>query len=359
MKKVKGLVLDDQHWGALLELVGARVVDLRGYHGLREDFVTGPGLFNVIWPADDKLLAVFGQLARMGLPPPELVEGWETEYVSRDAAAAAGVTRDAIAGEWGACAKEACPLCTHGAPLGFFLDEGDAKLVEETAAKVKKASPGFDAASAPLTGDDAPDDLQAPELEEEPIAARAPMGGPVPGAMPGMPPRGPAGPMAGGRGPGPAPAPQGIVVAGTASAVPEPEPEPSGPPLEAVDLDGRVILRVPAERWSMDLAAKLGAKDPSVVRRGDKVTGQLLDRIAKQGAGFVTVLPYFSEVFLEGKALDKKRFEAESKEAEPGVRELEAQLPRFGTVRVLVSAKGKFLTSELATPAGRLLSLAP
>ena len=358
MKKVKGLVLDDQHWGALLELVGARVVDLRGYHGLREDFVTGPGLFNVIWPADDKLLAVFGQLARMGLPPPELVEGWETGYVSRDAAAEAGVTRDALAGEWGACAKEACPLCTHGAPLGFFLDEADAKLVEDTAAKVKTAKPGFDPAKAPLTGDDPPEDAQAPGLaeEDEPMPPPSAMGrGPMPG--PGAGARGPA---PAGRGPAPGPAPQqGVVIAGSASVVKEPEPEPTGAPLEAVDVDGRVVLRVPGDRWSMDLAAKLGAKDPSVVRRGDKVSGQLLDRLAKEGAGFVTVLPYFSEVFLDGKALDKKRFEAESKESEPGVREMEAQLPRFGTVRVLVSTKGKFLTSELTIPAGRLLSLAP
>ena len=68
IKPTKGLILDDQQWAALLELVAARAVDLRGYHGLRQDFSTGPGLFNVIWPADEKLVGIFAQLTRMGLP---------------------------------------------------------------------------------------------------------------------------------------------------------------------------------------------------------------------------------------------------------------------------------------------------
>lgn len=339
--RVKGLILDDQQWAALLELVGARVVDLRGFHGLRQDFFTGPGLFNVIWPADDKLLAVFAQLVRMGLPAPELVEGFEAEYVSRDAAAENGVEREAIAGEWGACAKPFCPLCAHP-PLGFFLDEADAKLVEETAAKVKAKNPKFDALDAPLGGD------EAPEQEADELMGREPEA-PAP-AMP----RSAAAPSR----PAP-PSGSGIVVPATASVVSEkaPEPEPVGPPLEAVDVDGRVVLRVPAERWSLELVTKLGSKDATAIRPADKVSSEQKDRIARQGAGFVAALPYFSEAFLEGKPLDKKRFEADSKEIAPGVRVLEAQLPRFGTALVVVSPKGRFLTSESTLPPDRLLAL--
>lgn len=350
-KAVKGLILDDQQWAALLELVGARVVDLRGYHGLRQDFFTGPGMFNVIWPADDKLLGVFAQLAKMGLPPPEVVEGYETDYVSRDAAGNEGVEREPIAGEWGACAPPYCPLCKH-APLGYFLDENDAALVAATAAKVRAKSPKFDAMSAPLTGDESEDSGL-----DEPEAAPMP---PPRGAAPQQPQAIPRDPRTGGAAPprGPSQA-SGIVVPATATVVPEKpaEPEPVGPPLEALDVDGRVVLRVPADRWSLDLVTKLGSKDANAIRSGDKVTNQQRDIVGKNGAGFIAALPFFSEVFLEGKPLDKKRFEAESKEIEPGVRVLEAQLPRFGSALVVVTPKGKFLTSETALPPKRLLSL--
>jgi hypothetical protein len=348
-KRVKGLILDDQQWAALLELVGARVVDLRGTHGLRQDFFTGPGLFNVVWPADDKLLAVFAQLVRMGLAAPELVEGFEAEYVSRDAAAENGVEREAIAGEWGACAKPFCPLCAH-APLGFFLDEADAKLVEDAAAKVKAKNPKFDAIAAPLTGDEGPEQDPGEMMGEEEEPAPAPSQRPAP-AMPRSAP-GPSRQSA-------PPSGSGIVVPATATVVPEKpaEPEPVGPPLEAVDIDGRVVLRVPADRWSLDLVTKLGSRDAAAIRPADKVSSEQRDRIARQGAGFVAALPFFSEAFLEGKPLDKKRFEADSKEIAPGVRALEAQLPRFGTALVVVSAKGKFLTSEVALTPDRLLAL--
>lgn len=347
-KPVKGLILDDQQWAALLELVGARVIDLRGYHGLRQDFFTGPGMFNVIWPGDDKLLGVFAQLAKMGLPPPEVVEGYEAEYVSRDAAGEAGVEREPIAGEWGACAPAYCPLCKH-APLGFFLDEADATLVEGAAAKVRTKNPTFDALAAPLTGDESEDT----GLEDEEASEMPPMRTSQPQAIPRDPRTGGAVPARG------ASSGSGIVVPATASVVPEkpPEPEPAGPPLEAIDVDGRVVLRVPAERWSLDLVTKLGSKDSNAIRSGDKVTGQQRDTIGKNGAGFIAALPFFSEVFLDGKPLDKKRFEAESKEVEPGVRVLEAQLPRFGSALVVVSPKGRFLTSETTLPTARLLSL--
>lgn len=335
IKPTKGLILDDQQWAALLELVGARVVDLRGYHGLRQDFFTGPGLFNVIWPADDKLLAIFGQLTRMGLPAPELVDAFETEYVSRDAAAESGVEREAIAGEWGACAKPFCPLCAH-APLGFFLDPADAKLVDDAAAKVRARNPTFDAIGAPLTGDESPE-----EAEAEPAPAASPLRAPPPGPRPAQ------------------PAGSGIVVTGHATVVPEKpaEPEPIGPPLEAIDVEGRVVLRVPAERWSLELVTKLGSRDLGMIKPHDKVSAQQRDAIARQGAGFLATLPYFSEVFLDGKPIDKKRFEADSTEVQPGVRVLEAQLPRYGSALVVVTARGKFLTSEVGLATPKLLAL--
>ncbi|HTJ47272.1 MAG TPA: hypothetical protein VL463_34460, partial [Kofleriaceae bacterium] len=59
---------------------------------------------------------------------------------------------------------------------------------------------------------------------------------------------------------GPAPAPAPVPV----------KEEPKGPPLRFVDVDGRVVLVFPAERFDLDVAAALGKKDwDAVVRRSD------------------------------------------------------------------------------------------
>ena len=135
-----------------------------------------------------------------------------------------------------------------------------------------------------------------------------------------------------------------------------PPPVPSGPPITAVTVDDRVILRIPGERFDLDVARGLGMKNLDVLRPGDPVNGRLRDQIHEKGCGFVAPLSFLSEVFIEGKPLDKRRFEAESQE-HAGARTLEAHLPRFGPVKVVEVRGKRWVTSEVGLPPARLLAL--
>ncbi len=154
----------------------------------------------------------------------------------------------------------------------------------------------------------------------------------------------PAGPAAPARPADAAPAP---AKAAEPAREPEPEPEPVGPPITTIEAAGRVILVIPAERFNLDTAAALGRRQLDVLRAGDRVSGKDRDRIHQQGCGFLAPLAFLSEVFIDGKPLDRKRFDAEATEIAPGVRSLEAHLPRFGPVRVLSVGGKRYVTSEL------------
>ena len=147
----------------------------------------------------------------------------------------------------------------------------------------------------------------------------------------------------GGARPAPAPAPA--------------KPEPKGPPLSAQELDGKVVLVFPAERFDLDVAAALGKRDwDQVVRRSDNLTGALRDQIQRDGAGWIAPLEFLSEVFVDGKPLTKAEFEKTST-ASDGVRSLDVHFPRFGPVTLLeITGKGRFVTSlDSAARAARLV----
>lgn len=137
---------------------------------------------------------------------------------------------------------------------------------------------------------------------------------------------------------------------------PEP-PRPVGPPIRAADLGRRIILVVPAERLDSDTVTALGKRPLDILGAADAVTGKQRDQIHQNGSGFIAPLAFLSEVFLEGKPLDKKRFEAEAQPAGDGVRALEVHLPRYGTVRVLEKAGKRWITSETTGDASALLAL--
>ena len=78
-----------------------------------------------------------------------------------------------------------------------------------------------------------------------------------------------------------------------AAAAPKPEPrarageeaEPKGPPLAANEIDGKVVLVFPPERFDLDVAAALGKRDwDHVVRSSDNLTGAMRDKIQRDGA---------------------------------------------------------------------------
>ncbi len=144
---------------------------------------------------------------------------------------------------------------------------------------------------------------------------------------------------------------------GKPAPAPPPKPEPKGPPLSAKELDGKVVLVFPAERFDLDVAAALGKRDwDQVVRRSDNLTGAMRDKIQRDGAGWIAPLEFLSEVFVEGKPLTKAEFE-KSAAAANGVRSLEVHFPRFGPVMLLeIAGKGRFVTSlDNATRAAQLV----
>jgi hypothetical protein len=131
-----------------------------------------------------------------------------------------------------------------------------------------------------------------------------------------------------------------------APAKAEPKPEPKGPPLAAKEVDGKVVLVFPAERFDLDVAAALGKRDwDQVVRRSDNLAGALRDKIQRDGAGWIAPLEFLSEVFIDGKPLTKAEFEKTATTAD-GVRSMDVHFPRFGPVTLLeIAGKGRFVTS--------------
>jgi hypothetical protein len=125
----------------------------------------------------------------------------------------------------------------------------------------------------------------------------------------------------------------------------EKKPEPKGPPIAAKEIDGKVVLVFPQERFDLDVAAALGKRDwDQVVRSSDNLSGALRDKIHREGAGWIAPLEFLSEVFVEGKPLTKQQFEKEA-HAIDGGRALEVHFPRFGDVVLLEIAGKRYVTS--------------
>jgi hypothetical protein len=145
-----------------------------------------------------------------------------------------------------------------------------------------------------------------------------------------------------------------------AAPAPAPAKEPpklKGPPLAAKELDGKVVLVFPQERFDLDVAAALGKRDwDTVVHSSDNLSGAIRDKIQREGACFIAPLEFLSEVFVEGKPLTKQQFEKEARSVEGG-RALDVHFPRFGEVVLLdVPGKGRFVTS-LTDRAERVVAL--
>jgi hypothetical protein len=130
------------------------------------------------------------------------------------------------------------------------------------------------------------------------------------------------------------------------SPSPPPPPEPKGPPLTTSEVDGKIVLVFPAERFDLDVAAALGKRDwDQVVRRSDNLPGAMRDRIHRDGASWIAPLEFLSEVFLDGKPLTKAEFEKAATTTN-GVRSMDVHFPRFGPVTLLeIAGKGRFVTS--------------
>ena len=124
------------------------------------------------------------------------------------------------------------------------------------------------------------------------------------------------------------------------------KPEPKGPPLSAQEIDGKLVLVFPAERFDLDVAAALGKRDwDQVIRSMDNLSGAMRDRLHRDGASWIAPLEFLSEVFIDGKPLSKPEFE-KTATLTGNVKTLEVHFPRFGPVTLLeIAGKGRFVTS--------------
>ena len=138
---------------------------------------------------------------------------------------------------------------------------------------------------------------------------------------------------------------------------PAPPPAPVGPPITAAEVDGRLVLLIPGERFGIETITALGKRQLDFLDGKDRLTGRQRDRLHEQGGGFVAPLAFLSEVFVDGKPLDKRRFEAEAKPVAPGVRVLDAHLPRFGAVRIVERNGSRWITSEVAADPAAVLAI--
>lgn len=135
-----------------------------------------------------------------------------------------------------------------------------------------------------------------------------------------------------------------------AAAAPPPaakKPEPKGPPLRTAEIEGKVVLVFPAERFDLDVAAALGKRDwDQIVHSGDGLSGSTRDRMHKDGAAWIAPLEFLSEVFVDGKPLSKPDFVRDAKPLASGIMALEVHFPRFGPVMLLdAPGRGRFVTS--------------
>lgn len=130
---------------------------------------------------------------------------------------------------------------------------------------------------------------------------------------------------------------------------PVPKAPPKGPPLRVVDAGGRVLLVFDGDRFDLDVAAALGKRDwDNIVRTTDPLTGRDRDNLHRHGGEWVAPLEFLSEVFVDGKPLNKAMFETSAMPRD-GVKALEVHFPRFGTVTLFeVPNAGRFVTSLAA-----------
>lgn len=149
------------------------------------------------------------------------------------------------------------------------------------------------------------------------------------------------------------PAPD-ATTAPTPSTAPAPTPTaapvPAGPPLRSAEVGSKVLLVFPEQRFDLDIAAALGKKDWSrVILQTDGLTGSQRDRVFRDGAEWVAPLEFLSEVFVDGKPLNKQAFEASAEKDANGTRTMPVHFPRFGPVVLIdLAGRGRYVTSATA-----------
>jgi hypothetical protein len=137
----------------------------------------------------------------------------------------------------------------------------------------------------------------------------------------------------------------------------EPPPEPPKAPIRAAELDGKPVLLVPKERFGVSTFEGIAKGRLEILHKIDQVPGRVQEEVARKRVPFLAELPSLTELFYEGRPLDKS---AASKLLEPvsdGYATFVAQMPRFGRVRVIGRGDSWWFFSDAEVEAKELLGL--
>ena len=136
--------------------------------------------------------------------------------------------------------------------------------------------------------------------------------------------------------------------------------EPAGPPLQAVELGGTVVLVFPRERFDLDIAAAIGKKDWDTVLTTGDLNGEQRDQVFRNGAEFVAPLEFLSEVFVDGLPLSKPHFEQHAQTVGTA-RVLDVHCPRFGPALLIAlppkDGQNRRFISSMRAASGALVEL--
>ncbi len=132
---------------------------------------------------------------------------------------------------------------------------------------------------------------------------------------------------------------------------PQAEAEPASEldPLELTTVNDSLLVIFPLSRFDLDTAAALGKKDwDTILQASDSIDGKNKDLLYQHGADFVAPIEFLSEVFVDGKPLNKPQFESAARCDDQGVKTMEVHFPRFGPVLLIARPDGsRFVSSKL------------
>jgi len=132
-------------------------------------------------------------------------------------------------------------------------------------------------------------------------------------------------------------------------------------PLEVKELENSLVLLFPEERFDLEVAGRLGKKDwDAILAPHDPIDGAVKDTIYRDGADFVAPIEFLSEVFVDGKPLNKRLFTEQAislQGAQQGAKTMAAHFPRFGPVLLIARENGSRIVTSMMHNTEQLLAL--
>jgi hypothetical protein len=137
----------------------------------------------------------------------------------------------------------------------------------------------------------------------------------------------------------------------------EPPPEAPKMPIRATELDGKPVLIVPKERFGVSMFEGIAKGRLEVLHKIDQVPSRVQEEVARKRVPFLAELPSLTELFSEGRPLDKTTAAKLLEPVSDGYSTFIAQMPRFGRVRVIGRDESWWFFSDAEAEAKGLLGL--